>query len=226
MSKTNTSSVPLHLNVFPLRDTVIFPGVPAQLSTTRAHTIQMVVDALESKTPLAFVTTYRPIETPTLDDMYKVGTAATIQRMWHLPDGSIRLLVHGLQRIKISTAISTAPHLCVQTQQIKSPTKTNKNLQALFSGVSGLFQQLLSLSAQQSEELQIAALNIDNPGRMADFITFHLNLDLSEKQNLLKEPDPRIRLQRLSRHLTQELEVLELGAKIRTQVQSELDSCR
>ena len=186
----------------------------------------MVADALETKTPLAFVAVYRPAESPTTDDMYSIGTAATIQRMWHLPDGSIRLLVHGIQRIKISKTISTKPHLCVLSQQIKSSTRTNKDLQALFSGVSGLFQQLLSLSAQQSDELQIAALNIDNPDRLADFIAFHLNLDLSEKQHLLEESDTSARLQRLSRHLTQELEVLELGAKIRSRVQSELDRGR
>ena len=119
MNSTNSQKIPSRLNVFPLRDTVIFPGVPAQLSAERTHTVEMVTQAYEGKKTLAFVTTKNLAETPKAEDLYTVGTAGTIHRMWHLPDGSIRLLVHGICRIAISKIIASTPHLRVQTSPIK-----------------------------------------------------------------------------------------------------------
>ena len=224
---TNTPpALPKTLPVFPLRDTVVYPSVPAQLSSTRPPTIQLVSQAHETNSPIALVTLRRPTDTPTAQDLYQTGTAATIARMWHLPDGSIRFLVNSQCRIALSNITQTDNGLQVCPKAIASQTQNTQELQALMSGVSAQFQQILSLTPHLPDELQIAALNIQNPGHLSDFIAFHLNINLAEKQTLLDEPNTTKRLHRLAHLMSQELEVLELGLRVRSQVQSELDRNR
>ncbi|MDA0709775.1 MAG: endopeptidase La [bacterium] len=227
--KSNTLSafkLPDQLAVFPLRDTVVFPAVPAQLSSTRSQTIQMVFSALESKTPIGLVTLRRETDSPDPEDLHQTGTAATIERAWHLPDGSIRFLVHSLCRIDISEASQSASGLRIRPLSHARQNEPAKDLRAMVQGVSGQFQQILSLTPHLPDELLIAVLNIHDPDHLSDFIAFHLNIGLSEKQALLDEYDPSVRLDRLARIMSQELEVLELGVRVRSTVQLELDRSR
>lgn len=224
---TLATNLPRELDVFPLRDTVVFPAVPAQLSSTRPSSIQLVTQSVESQKPIALITLKRATDSPTPEDLHHTGTLATIQRMWHLPDGSIRFLVHSTCRIGIQKTTQTDHGLRIQPQNISTPkSPSNQQTQALAAGVSGQFQQILSLSPHLPDELQIATLNIHDPGHLSDFVAFHLNLELAEKQALLDEPTPTNRLKRLTQLLSQELDVLELGLRVRSQVQSELDRSR
>jgi ATP-dependent Lon protease len=228
-TQTNTPQhpdLPPRLAVFPLRDTVVYPAVPAQLSSTRPQTIQLVSRALKTNSPIALVTLRQPTNTPHANDLYHTGTAATIQRMWHLPDGSIRFLVQGLCRIAITDIIEKDNGLEISPNIILPRTHKSQKLQALVSGVSAQFQQILSLTPHLPDELQIAALNIHAPDHLSDFIAFHLNIDLAEKQAFLDDYDPTTRLQRLAHLMSQELDVLELGLRVRSQIQSELDHSR
>lgn len=224
--KTSLPQLPKRLDVFPLRDTVVYPSVPAQLSSTRPQTIQWVSKAQETNSTIALVTLRHPTDTPSPQDLYETGTAATIQRLWHLPDGSIRFLVNSLCRITLSDVTQTDNRLQVCPKAIVSHTQTSQHQQALVSGVSAQFQQILSLTPHQPDELQIAALNIQNPDHLSDFIAFHLNMNLAEKQALLDERDATKRLQHLAHLMSQELEVLELGLRVRSQVHAELDRNR
>lgn len=222
----NDQNLPNHLNVFPLRDTVVYPSVPAQLSSTRPQTIQLITQALKTNTPIALVTLRHPTDTPTPHDLYQTGTAALIQRMWHLPDGSVRFLVQSLCRITFTKITQTDNGLQVCPKTIVEDTKTTQKQQALATGVSSQFQQILSLTPHLPSELQIAVINIHSPNHLSDFIAFHLNIHLSEKQALLDEVNPTDRLQRLAHLMSQELDVLEMGVRVRSQVQSELDRSR
>ncbi|MBT4136738.1 MAG: endopeptidase La, partial [Candidatus Latescibacteria bacterium] len=202
------------------------PAVPAQLSSTRQETIQLVTQALETQSPIALITLRRATNTPTAEDFHHTGTAATIQRMWHLPDGSIRFLVQSQCRVAITNITETSDTIHICPKIIPSRVKKSQHQQALVSGVSAQFQQILSLTPHLPDELQIAILNINTPDHLSDFIAFHLNIGLSEKQDLLDEYDPTVRLQRLAQVMSQELEMLELGVRVRSQVQSELDHSR
>lgn len=219
-------NLPKSLPVFPLRDTVVYPDVPAQLSSTRPETIQLVSQALETQSPIALITLRRPTDTPTAKDFHNTGTAATIQRMWHLPDGSVRFLVQSLCRIAITKTTKIADDIYVYPKVISARTKQSQQQQALVSGVSAQFQQILALTPHLPDELQIAILNINTPDHLSDFVAFHLNISLAEKQALLDEYDATVRLQHLAHLLSQELEMLELGVRVRSQVQSELDHSR
>lgn len=221
-----TIHLPDSLDVFPLRDTVVFPGVPAQLSSARPHTIGLITRAIETGALLCLLSERRPSDAPAPEDMYQTGTAARIQRMWHLPDGSVRVLVQSICRVEVIAFLPAEAGLRIHPRIMESIPSADKDLRALSSGASSLFQKILSLTPNLPDELQIAALNIDDPGQLADFIAFHLNLDLSVKQALLESGDPATRLERLTLLMSQEVEVLELGVRIRSRVQSELDRSR
>ena len=219
-------NIPSRLGIFPLKETVVYPSVPAQLSGSRPQTVRLVREALEENLILGLVTTRAAVETPSARHLYRVGTAAAVQRMWHLPDGSIRLIVQGICRIAVERFFTSAPHLTARVKPLADRVEANRELKALARSASGLFQKIVSNLPQLPDELQIAATNIDAPGRLADFIAFHLNLNLPEKQALLEEVDVTSRLRRLTRLMTQELEVLELGTRIQSQVQLEMDKSR
>jgi len=219
-------NLPDRLDVFPLRDTVVYPSVPAQLSSTRPHTIQLVTQAHKTNNPIALVTLRHPTDAPNANDLYHTGTAATIQRLWHLPDGSIRFLVQSLCRITWSDITQTDKGLQICPKTISEDTNATQQQQALAAGVSAQFQQILSLTPHLPSELQIAVINIHNPTHLSDFIAFHLNINLSEKQALLDETNTTTRLKRLASLMSQELDVLEMGLRVRSQVQSELDHSR
>ncbi len=219
-------ALPDHIGVFPLRDTVVFPGVPAQLSSARPQTIRLISEAVETDQWLCLLTEKHPVDTPGPENLYTVGTAAKAQRMWHLPDGSIRVLVQGICRIEVLDFLTDTPHLSIRPRPLPATKTTDPDIQALSSGASSLFQQILSLTPHLPEELQIAVINITDPDRLSDFIAFHLNLDLSEKQTLLESTDVAFRLRQLSQAMTQEIDVLEMGQRIRTRVHTELDRSR
>jgi ATP-dependent Lon protease len=219
-------NLPNRLDVFPLRDTVVYPSVPAQLSSTRPHTIQLITQALKTNSPIALVTLHHPTETPSANDLYQTGTAATVERLWHLPDGSIRFLVQSLCRITWSDIAQTDKGLQICPNAIIEDPKTTPQQHALAASVSAQFQKILSLTPHLPSELQIAVINIHSPAHLSDFIAFHLNINLSDKQALLDETNTTTRLKRLTSLMSQELDVLEMGLRVRTQVQSELDHSR
>ncbi|MCZ6632994.1 MAG: endopeptidase La [bacterium] len=217
--------LPKRIGIFPLKETVVYPAVPAQLSSARPQTIQLVIEAFKKKQLLGLVTTQKETDAANVKNLYRVGTAAFVQQMWHLPDGSIRLIVQGICRIQIRRFFSSGPYPTAEAR-ILLGQPTAKQAQPLVVGASGLFQQLISHLTHLPDELGIAALNIDQPDRLADFIAFHLNISIAEKQTLLEETDVAKRLKMLSGLMVQQLEVQELGSRVRSQVQTEMDQTR
>ena len=165
------------------------------------------------------------VEEPVQDDLYAVGTATHIHKMFKLPDGSLRLIVQGLARLTLDEVVSTHPYLRARVSAASDDTNDADRLEidALARNIKTNFQQVVSLSPLLSDDLQTLAMNITEPGRLADFIASSLStISTSVKQEVLETLDIRARMDNLNRILIKELEVLELGSKIQSQVQSEV----
>ena len=178
-------SIPTELPILPLRDTVLFPNSFMPLAVARESSVRLIDDAIANGKLIAvFTQRDAAVDEPGQDDLFPVGTATHIHKMFKLPDGSLRLIVQGLARL---------------------------NLEAV------------SLSPLLSDDLQTLASNIVEPGRLADFIASSLStIGTAVKQDVLETLDIRARMDNLNRILIKELEVLELGSKIQSQVQSEV----
>ena len=215
--------IPEKLPIFPLRDAVIYPYLPAQLSSVQEQNIRLINDALAGDRTVGMLTVRNPhADEVGQDDLYGVGTAAVIHKMWKLPDGSVRVLVEGLARIALVEMAQTKPYLVASVQPLSDRLDGGVEVDALASNAANQFQKMAALVSYLPEELRVLAVNIDDPARLADFIAFHLNLRLTEKQALLEDLDIRRRLERLTVLLGRELQILELGKKIQDQVQIEM----
>jgi len=221
-----TPAIPTELPVLPLRDTVLFPNSFMPLAVARETSVRLIDDAIANGKLIAvFTQRDASVEEPTQSDLYTVGTATHIHKMFKLPDGSLRLIVQGLARLRLDTVLSSAPYLRAQVTPAAEGTNDADRLEidALARNIKTNFQQVVSLSPLLSDDLQTLASNIVEPGRLADFIASSLTtISTAVKQEVLETLDIRARMDNLNRILIKELEVLELGSKIQSQVQSEV----
>jgi ATP-dependent Lon protease len=219
-------SIPSELPVLPLRDTVLFPNSFMPLAVARESSVRLIDDAIANGKMIAVFTQRDPaVEEPKQDDLFHVGTATHIHKMFKLPDGSLRLIVQGLARLTLDQMVSTEPYLRARVSTAADDLKDADRLEidALARNIKTNFQQVVSLSPLLSDDLQTLAMNITEPGRLADFIASSLStISTAVKQEVLETLDIRARLDNLNRILIKELEVLELGSKIQSQVQSEV----
>src|SRR5690606_16312901 len=165
------------------------------------------------------------MDEPLQADLYPVGTATHIHKMFRLPDGSLRLIVQGLSRIRLDEITTIKPYLRAKVTPVSDTEREEDRLEidALMRNIKTSFQKVVSLSPLLSDDLQTLALNIEDGGRLADFIASSLStISTATKQDVLETLDVRARLDTLNRILIKELEVLELGSKIQSQVQSEV----
>ena len=219
-------SIPDELPILPLRDTVLYPNSFMPLAVARESSVKLIDDAITAG-KLVGVFTQRDagVEEPQKDDLYEVGTASHIHKMFKLPDGSLRLIVQGLARVTLDEVTETKPYLRARVQQaVENFDDTDRlEIDALLRNIKTNFQQVVSLSPLLSDDLQTLAGNIAEPGRLADFIASSLTtIATPVKQEVLETLDVRARMDALNRMLIKELEVLELGSKIQSQVQSEV----
>ncbi len=218
--------IPPELPVLPLRDTVLFPNSFMPLAVARESSVRLIDDAIANGKLIAvFTQRDASVEEPGQDDLYPVGTATHIHKMFKLPDGSLRLIVQGLQRLNLDAIVETQPYLRAQVHEVAEDTNDAHRLEidALARNIKTNFQQVVSLSPLLSDDLQTLATNIAEPGRLADFIASSLaTISTAVKQEVLETLDIRARMDNLNRILIKELEVLELGSKIQSQVQSEV----
>jgi ATP-dependent Lon protease len=219
-------SIPSELPILPLRDTVLFPNSFMPLAVARESSVRLIDDAIANGKLIAvFTQRDAAVEEPVQEDLFAVGTATHIHKMFKLPDGSLRLIVQGLARLKLDEVVSTHPYLRARVSAASDDTNDADRLEidALARNIKTNFQQVVSLSPLLSDDLQTLAMNITEPGRLADFIASSLStISTSVKQEVLETLDIRARMDNLNRILIKELEVLELGSKIQSQVQSEV----
>ena len=218
--------LPDELAILPLRDTVLFPNSFMPLAVARESSVRLIDEALSSGKLIGVFTQRDPtVEDPGQEDLYGVGTASHIHKMFKLPDGSLRLIVQGLARVTLDQVIETRPYLTGRASAAPEAIREGDRLEidALLRNIKTNFQQVVSLSPLLSDDLQTLASNIAEPGRLADFIASSLStVATSVKQDVLETLDVRGRMDNLNRILIKELEVLELGSRIQSQVQSEV----
>ncbi len=210
--------------LLPLRDTVVFPRMVTPLFVGRDRSLKAVDAAMAADSTIIAVVQKEPeIQDPTADDLYSIGTEVSIGRMLRMPDGTTSILGQGKQRIRIIDFVQTDPYIKVKVMPIYEPTEKSLFTEALMRAVLALFEKCVQLSRTLPEDTYVAAMNIDEPGWLADLIVSILNLDIRERQEILETLDPTLRLQRLSILLAKELDVLELEDEIHSQVQLEVD---
>ena len=219
-------AIPSELPILPLRDTVLFPNSFLPLAVARESSVRLIEEAINgSKLVGVFTQRDASIEEPTQDDMHRIGTATHIHKMFKLPDGSLRLIVQGLSRLQLEAVTVVRPYLRARVSGADDTVREEDRLEidALQRNIKTNFQHVVSLSPLLSDDLQALAMNITEPGRLADFIASSLaTLSTAVKQEVLETVDVRARLDLLNRLLIKEAEVLELGSKIQSQVQSEV----
>jgi ATP-dependent Lon protease len=217
--------VPEILPILPVRDTVLFPGAVLPLTVGRESSLALVNALQGEEKMLGVVAQLDPrIEDPAGADLHKVGTLARVHKTVKMPNGNVVIFLEGLQRIQIMDLIGLRPYLRAKVEaQPDILGEADTELEALERNAQELFRDVVSHSPQLSDDLQSAAMNIDDPGRLADFIAGTLpSLSTLLRQELIETSSVRRRLETLIRELSKELEVLELRSKIHDQVQEQV----
>ena len=218
--------VPPELPVLPLRDTVLFPNSFMPLAVARETSVRLVEEASAGGRVIGvFTQREASLDDPMQEDLFPVGTVTHIHKLFKLPDGSLRLIVQGLSRVRLDRIVQTRPFLRAAVTVAPDVLREEDHLEidALQRNIKSNFQQVVSLSPLLSDDLQALAANITDPSKLADFIASSLaTIGTPIKQEILSELDVRARMDALNRILIKELEVLELGSRIQSQVQSEV----
>ncbi len=226
MGEVNLSEVPTELAILPLRDTILFPHAILPLAVARESSVALVNQAVRERKVIGVVTQRDPgVDDPLESDLFRVGTLTHIHKMFKFPDGSLRLVVQGVQRFRLLQITQYRPFLKATIELLKEQVRPEHEIEvrALAQSAQGLFQRVVEISPTLSDELANLAANIQDPSRLADFIAGSLqSLNTSQKQEMLETLDVRARLERLNKVLVKDLEVLEVGNKIQSQVKTEL----
>jgi ATP-dependent Lon protease len=221
---TEELTFPATLPVLPLKDTVVFPESVTPLAIGQERSVKLVEDVVSGDRMLALVTVKNPeAEQPGWDDLYEVGTAAVIHKMIKVPDGTLRILVQGVKRIRLERKVQDDPYLAGEFVELPDELSETPEVEALTRNVQNLFGRVIGLVPYLPEELQIAAANVDDPSALCNLVASTLRLKTEEKQRLLELTDIEARLRDISAILNRELEVFELGSKIQSQVQEEME---
>ncbi|MCI0493970.1 endopeptidase La, partial [candidate division KSB1 bacterium] len=216
-------AIPEELPILPLRDVVIYPAMVSPLIVARPKSVQLVEDVMKSTRVIGLVAQKSPeIDDPDFSSIFKVGTAASLLKMLRFPDGSIRILIQGLERIRVLKLVQSEPYLKAKIKLLLDIEDDDVELSALTRNITNQFQRIISLVPSMPDELQIAVMNMKDTGKLADLLASNLNLSLQEKQDILESLAVKTRLEKLTVVVNRELEVLEMGSKIQTRVQSEL----
>jgi ATP-dependent Lon protease len=217
-------AVPEGLPVLPLRDSVTYPDTLTPLAVGQERSIQLVNDVLAGNRMLAMVASREPeAEAPGADQLYDVGVVGTVARMLKVPDGTLRILVQGGARIRLEDFVAEEPYLVAHVTEMPDVVTEGPELVALMRNVQQTFSSIIAEVPYLPEELQMAVANVEDPSTLTHLIAGALRLKTEEKQELLEEVDVAKRLRRLSEILAREAEVVAIGSRIQSQVQSELD---
>jgi ATP-dependent Lon protease len=216
--------LPDALPVLPLRETVTFPETLTPLAVGQERSIKLVNDVLGANRMLAMVAARDPEnEEPGPADLYEVGVVGVVARMLKVPDGSLRILVQGTQRVRLGPYVAEEPYLVARIGELPDAVEDGPELEALTRNVQRTFSEIIEQIPYLPEELQMAVANLDDPAALAHLIAGTLRISTEEKQELLEEVEVVARLRHLSQILARELEVVQLGTQIQSQVQSEID---
>jgi len=221
---TSAIQIPDMLPVLPLRGVVIFPSAIVPLPISRKPSLQLVEQCLAREDKILGLVAQKTAddERPSPSDLFTRGTAGRLLKMLRYPDQSVRILVQGLRRIEIDSYEQNDPYYVCRAHALVDEYEESKDLEAIQAHLVNQFAKFVSMIPYLPDELQLVVMNIKDPGKVTDLIASNLNISIEEKQDLLNTLSVRSRLQRLSVILNREIELLELGSKIQSQVQTEL----
>ncbi|MCA9876229.1 MAG: LON peptidase substrate-binding domain-containing protein, partial [Thermomicrobiales bacterium] len=213
----------LELPVLPLRGTVVFPLTVVPLAAAQPRSLRLIDEVMSGDRTVALVMQKdAELEGAGPDDVYDVGTISTIHQMMRVPDGTVRLAVQGNERMRVLEFIQEEPYLMARVQRAPEVIEESVEVEALTRNTLELFQRLVSLVAHMPDELVTAALNVDDPRHLVYLVATNLRMDAEERQHLLEIDSVRDKLATLNTFILKELDVLELGKKIQSDVQEEL----
>jgi ATP-dependent Lon protease len=212
------------LPVLPLRGVVVYPMMWLPLTIGQQRSINLVEDALPESRIIALVTSRdESVEEPLPAEIYEIGTAAQVHRVLKAPDGTIRLAVQGLERIRIREYIQEKPYLRARVEVLPETVEESLEVEALTRAVQDLFRRLVELDGQMPDELAVMAANVENARQLAYLVASSMRLELADAQQMLEIDSVQEKLLRLTQLLNKEVDVLELGHKIQSQAQGEME---
>jgi len=228
--------IPASLPILPISEAVIFPYMMVPLVLSDDNLIKLADECLAGDKILGAFAQRPELDLDVLGDddveielegeseqIYSVGTAVRIQKMLRFPDGSMRLLGQGIARCRIEGILQEEPYIRAAVSTLPEEEADDSKTLAYMRGVANNFLKIIDASEGLSDELKVVVMNIDDPGRLADLIATNLEIDVTEKQDVLEETSPRRRLQLLSKIVMRELDVLELGQQLQTKVRKSID---
>jgi ATP-dependent Lon protease len=214
----------LLLPVLPLREMVVFPEAVTPLAIGQDRSVKLIDDVLAGERTLALVTVRNPeADPPGFDDLYATGTAAVVHKMIKIPDGTLRVLVQGTERIRLEEPVEDDPYLVGRFVPVPDVVEETPEVEALTREVQAQFGRIIGMAAYLPEELQVAAANVDDPSALSHLVASTLRLKTDERQDILETVSVVERLRKVLVILNRELEVSELGSRIQSQVASEID---
>ncbi|RME93757.1 MAG: endopeptidase La [Verrucomicrobia bacterium] len=220
----STGQLPEVLPVLGLSDIVIFPGMTVPLVVESGPSIRLIDDVVAGDRFVALALQKDPEATDAgPEDLHQVGCACRVLRMLKFPDGTVRILVEGVRRIRFTEFVSREPYLKARFEILPEPVKKGLEVTALVRSVRDKFQEISKLSPALTEQARIAVLNEEDPGRLADLVAANVNIPLADRQRILETPEVLPRLKLLLQLITREAEVLALGSKIQNEVTSAMD---
>ena len=207
--------------MLPVRDTVLFPHADLPLTVGRESSIQLIQSLGEQKTILVVAQRDARLDVPEGEDLHMIGTRATVHKVVKMPNQSLFVFTEGTERVKLGNFTQTQPFMTAECEVIPEPAlEKTAEAEALQRNVIAQFQEIVTSSSTLSDDLQTIALNIEEPGRLTDFIASSLPfLTTAEKQELLETPEVKPRMEKLNGYLAKELEVQQLRNKIQSEVQ-------
>ena len=221
---SETASDRLRLPILPLKETVVFPESMTPLAVGQERSVKLIDDVVSGERMLAlFTVENEEADPPGWDDLYRVGTVAVVHKMIKVPDGTLRILVQGVQRVRLVTPVQDEPYLVADLEDLPEVVPDSPEVEALTRTVQQQFARIIGMTPYLPEELQLAAANVDDPTALTHLIASTLRLKTEERQELLETADVEERLRQIALILGREVEMSELGSKIQSQVASEID---
>ena len=212
------------LPVLPLRGIVVYPMMWLPLTIGQERSIQMVEETLPQSRIIALVTSKdESVEEPSPEQIYEIGTAAQVHRVLKAPDGTIRLAVQGLERIRLTEFVQGKPYLRARVEVLPETLEEGLDIDGTARAVQDLFRRLVELDSQMPDELAVMAANVENARQLAYLVASSTRLEIEDAQQLLEMDSVQDKLLRLTQLLHNEVDVLELGHKIQSQAQGEME---
>ena len=218
------TTIPSLLPILPIRNIVVFPGTVMPLNVGRPKSKALLDEVMPGEKLVGVITQKNPdVEDPDYPDLYTVGVAAVILKLFKLPDGNQSIIVHGLTRFRLLGVDQKEPFATGRIEVVEDVVNPGPHLDALLASVRQQANRVIELSPNTPDEAAQVLNSITNPSALADFLAANLQADTAEKQRVLEELDVEKRLRMIAARLATQLDVLELQNKIQSQVKENID---